>query len=145
VTPLRSALVEGELAGPDVGVRGEHATARHELHEIGAPLGALPDRPAQPLDAAHRAAHRCAVTADAGDRRAGRDDGGAARVLAVPVDHGPLVVAEVAHRRHAGGELGRERRLDGRVELAAQAGQPVERVGLVVAAEVAVGVDQLPD
>ena len=138
-----SDFLRAELAGSDVGVRRHHAAAGHDLHQVGAAVGAFPDRPAQLADAAAFAAHDRAVAAHAGDRRAGGDDRRPVGPVPVPVDHRPLLVTEVPHRRHARGELRRKRRLDGLVELVrAQAGQSVQRVGFVVAAQMAVGVDE---
>ena len=63
--------------------------------------------------------------------------------MPVAVGNCPLLVAEVPYGRHAYGELRRERRLDGVVELVwAQARQPVQRVRSTVPAQMAVGVDQ---
>ena len=64
--------------------------------------------------------------------------------VAVPlVDHGPLVVAQVADRRDAGRELAAQAFRDHRVELlGGVTGQAVQRAVLAVRAQVDVGVDE---
>jgi hypothetical protein len=56
-------LLEAELAGGEVGAGGHDATAGHDLHHAGAPLGPLAHRAAQRLDTGRPATHRPAVPA----------------------------------------------------------------------------------
>ena len=101
-------LFERELAFGDVGTRRHVAATRHDLDQIDLPFVALGDRGAQRVRASGLAAHHPAVATDGGDRRARGDDvrfDGTDRPAVAALDHGPLVVAEVADRRDSRREL----------------------------------------
>jgi hypothetical protein len=110
-------LGQAELARADVGVWRHHPTAGHDLHQVRAPLGALPNRAAQLVRSPGRTAHAGAVAADAGDGWARGDHSRAVRPVPVPVDDRPILIAQIPDRRHARGQLRAERRVNDRVQL----------------------------
>lgn len=65
----------GELRQVGQGAEGEVTTAGRDLDDVDVPLGMLADRHTHAVQAGRLAAQVMTVTTDAGDRRAGRDDG----------------------------------------------------------------------
>ena len=137
-------LLQSELTCRDVGARRHVAAARHDLHDVDAPLSPLAHRGAQRIDARDLAAHHPAMPAHRCDRRSRRDDVRLARARRVaPVDDRPVRVAEIAHRRDARCELVVERGGDDLLEVSRrELGKPLERAVARVAAQVDVRVDQ---
>lgn len=102
-----------------------------------------PDRAPQLVGAPRLAAHRRAVAARAGDRWAGHHHGRPVAAPAIVVDHGEVVVAEIAYGGDAVVELTPHRTADDVVQLIrCQIGDSVERVRSVVGAEMHVRIDQ---
>ena len=140
----RAQLLQCELACRDVGARRHVAAARHDLHDVDAPLGSLTHRGAQRIDARDFAAHHPAVPAHRRDRWPRGHDVRLAQARCVaPVDDRPVGIAEIANRRDARRELVVERGADDRVEVVPrELGKPLERPVARVSAQVDVSVDQ---
>jgi len=138
-----------ELASQDIRARRHHAAANHDLDHVGPPLGPRADGSAQRIRAGRLASHRPAVAADAGDRRAGRDDrrqrrGQAGAALTVPPrDHRPVTVAEIPDGGDASSQVPPQCRPDhGLQPVIGVIGEPVQRPVRAVPAEVDVRVRQ---
>jgi hypothetical protein len=53
----RTQLLDRELSSERIGARRANTTTSHDLHDVHTPLGAVPHRPAQLIDAPGLATH----------------------------------------------------------------------------------------
>jgi hypothetical protein len=137
-------LLAGELGFVHQRRRGRPAAAGHDLHDVAAAVGPLAHRGAQRRDARDGAAEHRAVAVDGGDGRArGKDRGQHAGLLVAQPQGEVVAVAEIAHGRHAGGELGTGGDPHGRQRLlVAAGGEPVDGARGGVEPEMGVRIDQ---